>query len=178
MVNPYATPSSNPSLPGSGEIDTSSPFSPGGRFGRLSYIAWYMLVTIISYLLMFAVGGAVMLTEADPEAMMGFLSSAGGITYMLIALASMVFFILFTIRRLHDLNKTGWLTLLIVIPFINIIFMIYLFAARGDEGVNRFAGIRPTPAWEKILGYIGIVFFILTIAGILMAVIMPAMVQI
>ena len=70
-------------------------------------------------------------------------------------------------RRLHDINKSGWLMLLLIIPLVNLIFMIYLLLARGTDGANRFGHVRPTPGWEKILGYIGIGFMILALVGLL-----------
>ena len=66
MENPYKTPSSDPLLPPSNAIDTSSPLSPKGRFGRLSFIAWYMLVTILSYIAMGLLGGTTLFMETDP----------------------------------------------------------------------------------------------------------------
>ena len=63
----------------------------------------------------------------------------------------------FTIRRLHDRNNTGWLSLLMLIPAVNLIFMIYLFAAKGTEGNNDYGPQRPTPGWERVLGWIYII---------------------
>jgi uncharacterized membrane protein YhaH (DUF805 family) len=175
MDNPYQTPSSDPQLPDSGEIDTSSPFSPKGRFGRLSYIAWYMIITIISYAITGAIGGSGLFMQTDPEKVMEFYASGAGMIMIAISLISLVIYIIFSIRRLHDVNKTGWLMLLIIIPLVNFFFMIYLLVKRGDEGANRFAGFRPTPGWEKVLGYIGIGFFILMIVGVIVAIVLPMM---
>lgn len=177
MENPYATPSSDPTLPDSGQIDNSNPFSPKGRFGRLSFLAWYMVVTIISYIIMFAVGGAALFMEQDPNVMMEFFSSAGGMIYIFFTIASLIIIIIFIIRRLHDVNKSGWMALLMILPLINIFFLIYLLIAKGDTGANRFAGFRPTPTWERILGYIGIGLFILSLIGILAAIIIPVVAQ-
>ena len=77
MENPYETPSSDPALPGRGGIDTSSPLSPAGRFGRLSYIAWNMVLNIIGYLILLLLGGQALMTEADPEAARQFLETGG-----------------------------------------------------------------------------------------------------
>jgi len=41
------------------------------------------------------------------------------------------------IRRLHDLDKSGWWCLNAFIPIIGIL-IIYWFAQRGTEGANRF----------------------------------------
>ena len=42
------------------------------------------------------------------------------------------------IRRCHDLNRTGWMMLLIFIPLVNIFFAIYLMFFHGTEGDNKY----------------------------------------
>jgi uncharacterized membrane protein YhaH (DUF805 family) len=42
------------------------------------------------------------------------------------------------IKRLHDLNKTGWLYLLGLVPIVNFFFAIYLIVWKGTEGDNRY----------------------------------------
>lgn len=42
------------------------------------------------------------------------------------------------IRRLHDMDKSGWLILVMFIPMINIIFNLYLILKRGTLGANRY----------------------------------------
>ena len=41
-------------------------------------------------------------------------------------------------RRLHDINKSGWLQLIGLIPFVGWIFMIVWCATDGDKRNNRF----------------------------------------
>ena len=47
-------------------------------------------------------------------------------------------FPLLTIRRLHDLDKSGWFYLVMLVPLINLIFLIYLLFVKGTGGTNRF----------------------------------------
>ena len=42
------------------------------------------------------------------------------------------------IRRFHDLNKSGWFTLLGIIPIISFFVMIYLYLFKGTVGSNKF----------------------------------------
>ncbi|MGA8548079.1 MAG: DUF805 domain-containing protein [Mycobacterium sp.] len=42
------------------------------------------------------------------------------------------------VRRLHDIDRSGWWILIAVIPFIGAIILIRWFATKGDEGRNRF----------------------------------------
>ena len=43
-----------------------------------------------------------------------------------------------TIRRLHDINKSGWFFFIYFIPIIGPFWMLILLATRGDAGPNRF----------------------------------------
>ncbi|AXG73823.1 DUF805 domain-containing protein [Flavobacterium arcticum] len=42
------------------------------------------------------------------------------------------------IRRLHDVGKSGWFTLIILIPLIGAIWLIVLYATEGDRGANEY----------------------------------------
>jgi uncharacterized membrane protein YhaH (DUF805 family) len=177
MDNPYKTPASDPQLPPAGEIDTSSPLSPKGRFGRLSFIAWYMLVTILSYIAMGLLGGTTLFMETDPDRIALFFSGSGGVLYALLTIFTTVLLVIFVIRRLHDVNTTGWLAMLLIVPLVNLFLLLYLLLKRGDEGSNRFAAARPTPGWEKVLGYTGTGLIVLGFIGVMMAIMFPALMQ-
>lgn len=43
-----------------------------------------------------------------------------------------------TIMRLHDINKSGWFSLLILIPIVNLVIFIALFLTDGVEGTNIY----------------------------------------
>ena len=43
-----------------------------------------------------------------------------------------------SIRRLHDLDKSGWFVLLLCVPIVNILFSLYMLFFKGTEGPNRF----------------------------------------
>ena len=42
------------------------------------------------------------------------------------------------IKRLHDLNMTGWLSVLLIVPVLNVLFMAYLCLSKGDPGSNSY----------------------------------------
>ncbi len=44
-------------------------------------------------------------------------------------------------RRLHDLGKSGWYSLLCLVPYINLIVLIYLLLKNGQENTNRFGEV-------------------------------------
>jgi len=41
-------------------------------------------------------------------------------------------------RRLHDIDKSGWWQLLMLIPLIGLIVLIIFFVKTGNTGANRF----------------------------------------
>jgi uncharacterized membrane protein YhaH (DUF805 family) len=42
------------------------------------------------------------------------------------------------VRRLHDLDRSGWWLLLVLIPLIGSIVLLIWFCTRGTDGSNRF----------------------------------------
>ncbi|SFC93087.1 DUF805 domain-containing protein [Tropicimonas isoalkanivorans] len=42
------------------------------------------------------------------------------------------------VRRLHDLEKSGWWLLIALIPIIGFLVLLYWFVQKGTEGPNRF----------------------------------------
>jgi uncharacterized membrane protein YhaH (DUF805 family) len=181
MPNPYSTPASDLHRDLSdGQNDTSSPFSAKGRFGRLSYLAWYLLITIVTLIIagvVMALTGATtsVLTASDPDAVLSFYTSGAGIAVLAIMLVSLVVHLIFFIRRLHDINMSGWFSLLFLIPLVNLIFGIYALVKKGTEGVNRFGSARATPKWEKIVGIIALVLIVLYLVVIIAAIVAPMM---
>lgn len=172
--NPYQTPEGQLTVDGQnyGEIKF---FSPDCRIGRLRYLAHGLLFSLVAYavILMLVVVLGAMLTvvgmEGGPAA--GIIVIVSSILYFLL----MAGFFVFMIQRLHDLNKTGWLSLLAIVPLVNLFFAFYLILARGTEGANNY-GLAPPPnkTWHWIVGLIGPVFIVVAIIGIVAAVAIPA----
>lgn len=110
-----------------------------GRLNRRTHFTADLGVTIIYWILLKIVYmlGANMLT--------GFLSLALVIVYLVILLS-------ISVKRFHDLDKTGWLVLLYLIPVVGIIVWLYALLAPGTKGSNKF-GESPKDAFEfdKIL---------------------------
>lgn len=145
-VNPYQPPTADlESGAAITEFDQTSPISPAGRFGRLSYLAWGGVNAIVANILVVMIAGAAALTAEGGEL---------NIAAVAIQIAFGVIGILFGIRRLHDLDKSGWWLLLALVPLVNLIFFLYILLARGTDGANRFGPPRITRRWEKVVGWI------------------------
>ncbi|PCE30920.1 DUF805 domain-containing protein [Burkholderia ubonensis] len=57
---------------------------------------------------------------------------------LLISLALLVPSLAVTVRRLHDIGRSGWFLLIALIPIIGGIILLVWMCARGTEGPNRF----------------------------------------
>jgi uncharacterized membrane protein YhaH (DUF805 family) len=42
------------------------------------------------------------------------------------------------VKRLHDKGYTGWLSILMLLPLVNIIMLFWLGFARGQDGPNEY----------------------------------------
>jgi uncharacterized membrane protein YhaH (DUF805 family) len=68
----------------------------------------------------------------------GFLGGVYGLAVLVPSLAV-------SIRRLHDINKSGWTLLLGLIPLVGLILLIVFYAKEGDAGDNNY-GPNPKAA--------------------------------
>src|SRR5690606_13808528 len=61
-----------------------------------------------------------------------------GILGFVVWLAVIVPSIAVSVRRLHDIDRTGWWVLINLIPLIGLIILLFFFVQRGTPGDNRF----------------------------------------
>lgn len=164
-------PSNNPYQTPAGQLTTAATqwgevrfFSPSLRIGRLRFLSHWFLLVLGFYLVLIA--GAGLAVNVSPIFWVMF---AAGYIAMLV-----VIFILM-IQRLHDLNKNGWLSLLMIVPLVNLFFAFYLMFAPGTQGSNHY-GLQPPPnkTWNWVLGLAGPILGGLAMIGIIAAIAIPA----
>ncbi len=61
-----------------------------------------------------------------------------GIIYLLYTLAVFIPGLAVTVRRLHDIGKSGWMILVGLIPFIGGIWLLVLTVTEGNSGANEY----------------------------------------
>ncbi|KJZ37669.1 DUF805 domain-containing protein [Pseudomonas fluorescens] len=144
---------------------TLKPFSVEGRIGRLRYLAWTMVLTLV----MLAVGSvlavfAIALISADSTAGLIF----GGLVALILFIAVAVVSIQISVQRLHDIGWSGWLWLLNLVPFVGSFFPIVIMVAPGTNIANRY-GPPPPPnsTAVKALASLWIVFIAIVFVGAL-----------
>lgn len=50
-------------------------------------------------------------------------------------------FLAVSVRRLHDINFSGWWVLLNLIPFIGWVILLYFFLSKGSKGLNKYGSL-------------------------------------
>jgi uncharacterized membrane protein YhaH (DUF805 family) len=91
------------------------------RASRSEYWFWVLFVLIAD----------VVAIAIDAAIGMQIVSSLFGLAVLLPGLAV-------TVRRLHDLDRTGWWIFLGLIPLVGAIILIIWFCSKGTDGQNRF----------------------------------------
>ena len=157
--NPYAAPRTNvtrgESTEDYGEIKL---FSSEGRIGRVRYIGYTFGLTI---LIAMVVGmAAALLGAASPSVAFG----VGAVGYIAIIVVQ----ILLTIQRSHDMNVTGWLCLISLIPLAALVFWL----VPGTRGENNYG--KPPPPNTTGAVVLACIVPVIMIVGILAAIAIPA----
>lgn len=167
-ANPYEAPSASLQNANLNNVyDDTSPFSAAGRFGRANYVVYAFGGYFVLMLFMGAVTAA---TSVMGDAGTMVVGAAAFVAYI----AAFVFAIIFLIRRLHDLNWSGWLSVLTVIPLANLVIAIPCLFFRGTDGPNNY-GPPPRPnKTHNVLAGILAVLMIVSLVGIMAAVTIPA----
>ena len=99
-----------------------------GRARRSEY--WYFIL----FNMLFAIAAMVL----DNVLGINFDPLPYGALYALYALATIIPGLGVAVRRLHDVDKSGWFILIALIPFIGSIWLLVLFCTEGTKGTNKY----------------------------------------
>jgi uncharacterized membrane protein YhaH (DUF805 family) len=160
-VNPYAPPRTAVR-----DVEADDPgvqpvrmWSAQGRIGRLRYLAHmagaYVLLTVAGFL-----GGFLAAATRSKALEIIVLALAVG--------AYFVFLVLKTIQRSHDMDWSGWTSLLALIPFVG---LIWVFKG-GARGANSYG--PPSPPNTLGVKVLGLLFPVVAGIGIVAAIALPA----
>lgn len=118
--------------------------TPGLRIGRLRYLARLCLITLC---LLGVVATAAILFFGQWQ------------TFALLVVPAFIVFsvmlYLFTLQRLHDCNGSTWLALLLLVPGVNLLFLLVICFYPGNRTENHY-GARPPPNrfWHWLAGLV------------------------
>ncbi|GLR13542.1 hypothetical protein GCM10007907_23320 [Chitinimonas prasina] len=158
--NPYHSP--NAQLDQLDDQETYSPrfFSVDGRLGRVRYLAYSIGVSLPGYLL---IGVSAAIAAASQNLGMVLL----GVSVLLMLAGTLII----VGRRLHDLDLNRWFALLMLVPYLNGLFGLYLLFAPGTKGRNRF-GPMPEQNGRSVI-VVACILPAVFIIGILAAIAIP-----
>ena len=98
----------------------------------------YWMFTLFSSLISYAIQGIYYTTEMEP---FNYLNMAFSIAILIPSLAV-------SVRRLHDVNKSGWFLLLYLLPIVGWIWLLILLCKNGEEGPNQYGSDPKNPTDE------------------------------
>lgn len=162
MSNPYSASDAafTDSVPGAATYEPKM-LQMNGRIGRLRYLAYSvglgLLLGIALLALTFLTGG-----------------SATGliIVQVVYVIAGLATTIIVGRRRLHDLGHSGWPTIGLLIPIVNIFVALWIVFAPGKPDANEY-GPPPGPNTTAIK-VLALVLPVIAILAVIAAVSMPA----
>jgi uncharacterized membrane protein YhaH (DUF805 family) len=150
-ANPYRAPAAAVA-DSTGDFQDVRLFAVSGRIGRLRYIGYTICVWLVGSML---------------AGVLAALGKFGLVLGVLAYLAMVVLMFTLTIQRTHDFNSTGWLSLLVLIPFAYFVF----WFIPGTDGENDYGS--PTPPNSALTVALVVLVPIVFIA-ILSAIALPA----
>ncbi|MCU5787156.1 DUF805 domain-containing protein [Alloalcanivorax marinus] len=140
MNQPYQSPEADL---GTAAVETYQPrmFQTAGRLGRARYFVYVMALTMILYVAMgLAMAAGLGVDPSGGGAMMILMMLVVAVVGIFMTVMS----IIYGIRRLNDVNMSGWLILLMFVPIANFVIAIMLLFVPGSKGANNY-GPKPAP---------------------------------
>jgi uncharacterized membrane protein YhaH (DUF805 family) len=111
-----------------------------GRSRRKEY--WYFVLFNI----------IVSIVLAGIDALLGTFSSASNIGLLsgIYSLAVLIPTLAVTVRRLHDIDRSGWWILIALVPLIGTIVLLVFAVMEGTPGTNQY-GLNPKEATARVV---------------------------
>jgi uncharacterized membrane protein YhaH (DUF805 family) len=160
--SPYAPPQADVAerVP---EYALLKPFSIEGRIGRLRFLAWSMVLSLVTIAVV-GVFALIALALVSTDSTAGLI--VGGILAFVLCVVFLIATILISVQRLHDVGWSGWLWLLNLVPFVGSFFPLLLVVLPGAGVANRY-GAPPPPnsTAVKVLSSLWLVLIALMIVG-------------
>ena len=162
QYNQYQTPQSRVDRGAVQEFSEPKIFGVSGRIGRVRYLAYSIGVSFAVLFVAAIISGGFSALLGDTGRLIGGLIL--GIAYIFI----IVYSFMVAIQRCHDFNSSGWLSLLILIPLVSLIFLFI----PGTQGENNYGAPPPPNSVGNII--LALLLPIIAIIGILAAIAIPA----
>jgi uncharacterized membrane protein YhaH (DUF805 family) len=114
-----------------------------GRASRAEFW-WWVLALLIASLVVGVIDSALFPPLfGDPEL------GSGGPLSAILGLGLLVPNLAVNARRLHDIDRTCWWQLIVLVPLVGALVLLFFFVQRGTPGPNRFG---PVPVLAAPVG--------------------------
>lgn len=143
--------------PSEAPFATLDPLGFDGRIGRLRFLVWSTVITLIAI-----VTGGLVLLAVNVSPTLGITCGATlAIAYTFISLR-------IGAQRLHDLNWSAWMLLLHLVPMANLVLAVMMLLMPGTEGPNKY-GPPPPPNSRSVTVGAWIIIFLIGLGLFVMA---------
>jgi uncharacterized membrane protein YhaH (DUF805 family) len=165
LSNPYNAPAADLSqLDDSAHTYEPQLIALSGRIGRARYLAYaYTFAMAVTFGALLVVG---LLAVISPK-----------LSYALMAVVYIGMLVLgfgYSRRRLNDMNRSGWGSLLFFIPVVGFGALLWLVCVPGDEGVNDFGPPAVPNSTGVVIAAVAMPVLLIALIGVLAAVALPA----
>ena len=166
----------NPYIPPQGKVE-DRPFSSEefgvinilsskGRLGRLRYFSYSFGISIAGMVVFGLIAALLsMLPSSVQSFAMGALMIPG---YLVLT----VVLVMLGIQRLHDIGKSGWYYLLMIIPILGVAASLWMMFWPGSKVANAYG--PPPPPTKSGLLWVIIILGMVVMLGIIAAIAIPA----
>lgn len=137
-------------------------FGFNGRIGRIRFLAYSVAANFLLMLVFALFGGLTKVAMGDAASAIS--AVLIGVMYIL----AFVYAFMLAIRRAHDFNASGWLSLLLFVPLVSLIFLFI----PGTKGENGYGAPPPPNTTGNVI--LALLLPIIAIVGILAAIAIPA----
>ena len=109
-----------------------------GRIGRLRFLVYTAATLLVAAAITLLIAITVGVMTGSGSGHQGMLSAVGGFAFIAAVIWGVFAVMRQIVRRLHDIDRSGWWALLVLIPMLNLALGIVLLLVPGTAGENRF----------------------------------------
>ncbi len=109
-----------------------------GRLSRKSFFIKSVVVGLVQLLNVIVMSYVQKTLTAGADTETSLLSLPISLASMVISISVVVFSVSISIKRWHDLGKSGWWTLITLVPVVNSIVWLYLILKKGEATNNNY----------------------------------------
>ena len=112
-----------------------------GRTSRLGYLTYMLAIVVTAFTLMLLISAVASLLDVGPD--------TAGVPVLLACMPVVYAVFAATVRRLHDLGRSGWFSILLLVPLLNLFLIMFLMLAPGAGEDNAHGPAPRTSSYRR-----------------------------